>query len=105
MKAGPAASAALVVLGLRLHGVVDRVEGAWAVVEWEGRSITDVPTAVLPAGVREGDDVVAVLRRRSPARAGDGSEALSLAGFSLVRTISRRRDAGNKRSRRDLRSQ
>lgn len=82
---------ALLVFGLRVHGVVDRVEGDWAVVEWEGRSIGDLPLSALPSGVREGDGVVAVLRRRSRARVGvEGSEALGLMGLSLVRTKARR---------------
>lgn len=34
--------------------VVDRFEGEWAVLEWEGRTFT-VPRGLLPEGVREGD--------------------------------------------------
>lgn len=34
---------------------VDRMEGDWAVLEDEGRKMSDVPLAQLPAGLREGD--------------------------------------------------
>lgn len=34
--------------------MVDRFEGEWAVLEWEGRTFT-VPRGLLPEGAREGD--------------------------------------------------
>lgn len=34
---------------------VDRLEGGWAVLEDEGRQMSDVPLSRLPAGLREGD--------------------------------------------------
>lgn len=34
--------------------IVDRLEGEWAVLEWEGRTFP-VPRNLLPQGVREGD--------------------------------------------------
>ncbi|MDI6825070.1 MAG: DUF3006 domain-containing protein [Bacillota bacterium] len=34
--------------------IVDRFEGEWAVLEWEGRTFP-VPRNLLPEGVREGD--------------------------------------------------
>lgn len=44
---------------LAVHGVVDRVEGAFAVVEWRGELTTDVPLAALPPGIAEGDALIA----------------------------------------------
>ncbi len=46
-------------------GVVDRIEGRWAIVEWrhEGRArFGDVPAASLPEGVSEGAGLRARLR-------------------------------------------
>ena len=40
---------------LRALGVVDRVEGPMAVVEWQIDAATDVPLALLPPDIREGD--------------------------------------------------
>lgn len=38
-----------------MQGIVDRFEGDYAVVEFEGRQMKDVSLVLLPAGVREGD--------------------------------------------------
>jgi len=35
--------------------IIDRFEGEWAVVEFEGRRTFDFPRSLLPAGVAEGD--------------------------------------------------
>lgn len=45
----------LLLVGLRLWGVVDRVEGAYAVVEWQAEDLVDVPLSALPPDVGEGD--------------------------------------------------
>lgn len=45
---------------------VDRVEDAWAVVEWCGAVIGEVPVAAIAGAVREGD--VLVVRTRRPTR-------------------------------------
>ena len=47
---------------------VDRIEAAWAVVEWCGGDVVDVPAAILPPGVVEGDRFVVRMTRRSPAK-------------------------------------
>ena len=47
---------------LVLLGVVDRIEGPIAVVEWEGRALADHRLDQLPSGLREGDRLRAVLR-------------------------------------------
>jgi hypothetical protein len=60
-------AALALIAGLRMHGVVDRIEGGYAVVEWEGAALGDIPVALLPADVGEGDKVVLRLRR-GPAR-------------------------------------
>ena len=44
----------MIPLLLYLHGVVDRVEGDMAVVEWRADAFTDVPLALLPAETAEG---------------------------------------------------
>lgn len=52
-------------LGVTLLGIVDRIEGSWAVVEWrtaDGLVLHDVPAAWLPSGVGEGDGLHAELR-------------------------------------------
>jgi len=51
-------------LGLLLVGIVDRFEGAWAVVEWrvgERLVLQDVPRGWLPPDTVEGDGLHAVL--------------------------------------------
>ncbi len=50
---------------LAVPGVVDRVEGAFAVVEWDGRMTQDVPLAALPSGITEGDALIACPSLRS----------------------------------------
>ena len=40
-----------------LPGVVDRVEGDWAVVEWPDRSVRDLPMALFEQPPREGQAV------------------------------------------------
>jgi hypothetical protein len=45
----------LLLIGLRLCGVVDRVEGAYAVVEWQVGELVDLPLSALPPDVGEGD--------------------------------------------------
>ncbi len=45
----------LLLLGLRLSGVVDRIEGSQAVVEWREDALSDLPLAILPAELSEGD--------------------------------------------------
>ena len=49
---------AAVLLAARLVGIVDQIDGGQALVEWEGRAFSVVPTAQLPAGVGEGDRFV-----------------------------------------------
>lgn len=45
----------LILLGLcPVHGIVDRVEGEWAVVEWSDRSFSDLPVALFSDPPREG---------------------------------------------------
>ncbi len=39
-------------------GIVDRIEGEYAVVEWDVDGFADVPLGLLPPGVREGDQVL-----------------------------------------------
>lgn len=46
----------MVWLGLASVGVVDRIEGPMAVVEWKNQQFSDVPAVLLP-GVKEGDRV------------------------------------------------
>jgi len=48
--------------------VVDRIEGARAVLEFGGESL-DVPLAALPAGVKEGDVLDLSVRAPDPAEA------------------------------------
>ena len=62
MSACMSALGGLVVLAATLTGTVDRIEGEFAVVEWETASVadtwlTDVPLTVLPPGLGEGDRV------------------------------------------------
>lgn len=49
------------VLGLQLRGVVDRVEGDFAVVEWRDGSFADLPLALVP-GAAEGLEIRLHLR-------------------------------------------
>ncbi len=44
-----------VLLAIRLSGVVDRVEGDLAVVEWSVDAFGELPVALLPPDTREGD--------------------------------------------------
>ncbi len=37
--------------------VVDRIEAGWAVVEWCGSAVSELPLDVLPVSVAEGDRV------------------------------------------------
>lgn len=48
----------LLLLGLRLVGVVDRVEGPMAVVEWRADCFGDLPLSLLPGGTGEGDQLL-----------------------------------------------
>lgn len=57
--------------GLRLSGVVDRIEGDFAVVEWAEGDLSDVPLSLLPERIEEGDTLVLRLRPRP-----DGALAL-----------------------------
>ena len=50
-------------LGLASVGVVDRVEGPMAVIEWSEGQFSDVPVWLLP-GVQEGDRVCLLRRPR-----------------------------------------
>ncbi len=53
--------ALLLVLGLaalEVPGVVDRVEGSWALVEWPDRSCRDLPLALFEGSPQEGQIVV-----------------------------------------------
>lgn len=68
---------AAVALGLRLTGVVDRIEGDQAVVCWDADHCTDLPLAVLPR-VQEGDGLVVQVRSPRMARAGRGRTAAPL---------------------------
>ncbi|MCB8818318.1 DUF3006 domain-containing protein [Desulfosporosinus shakirovi] len=38
-----------------MKGIIDRFEGDYVVVEFEGRKMVDIHKSDLPAGVREGD--------------------------------------------------
>lgn len=49
-------------LGARVHATVDRLEDGFAVVELHEDAFIDVPLALLPPAVREGDRLV--FRRR-----------------------------------------
>lgn len=54
-------------LAIVLFGIIDRVEGAWAVVEWrtdDGLLFQDVPVRLLPEGSGEGDGLRAAIRGR-----------------------------------------
>ncbi|MDK2882022.1 MAG: hypothetical protein PWP58_358 [Bacillota bacterium] len=42
--------------------IVDRLEGEWAVIEWEEGTF-NFPRKLLPAGVREGDVLTMTLER------------------------------------------
>jgi hypothetical protein len=42
--------------------IVDRLEGEWAVIEWEGGTF-NLPREFLPAGVHEGDVLTISLER------------------------------------------
>lgn len=42
--------------------VVDRIEEGWAVVEWCGAVVSDLPLVVLPVSIAEGDRVRFVVR-------------------------------------------
>lgn len=44
----------MIPLLLHLHGVVDRVEGDVAVVEWRADAFADLPLALMPAETTEG---------------------------------------------------
>jgi hypothetical protein len=58
--------------GLANVGIVDRVEGPMAVVEWAPDSFSDVPTWLLP-NAREGDHVCLAgvgTRQKAPASTG-----------------------------------
>jgi len=58
---------ATALLGAWLVGVVDQIDGGWALVEWDGRAFGFVPADRLPPGVGEGDRVVLRPRRRGEA--------------------------------------
>ncbi len=55
-------------------GVVDRIEGSWAVVEWHDRTVRDLPVALFEQPVREGAAVRAWLlpHPRGPWNLADG---------------------------------
>jgi hypothetical protein len=58
-----------VMAGLLLAGVIDRIEGTWAVVEWApSGEVRDVAAASLPQGIQEGDRILLHVR---PHPAGD----------------------------------
>lgn len=42
-------------------GVIDRIEGSYAVVEWQDRSVSDLPRAILPPECGEGSLIQMVL--------------------------------------------
>ena len=44
-------------LALRLSGTIDRIEGAWVVVEWSHGHFTDLPSAAFHCLPREGETV------------------------------------------------
>jgi hypothetical protein len=45
---------------------VDRIEDGWAVVEWCGAVVSDVPLVALPVSVAEGDRVRFIVRGGRP---------------------------------------
>lgn len=51
-----------------VEAVVDRIEDGWAVVEWCGRSVSELPLDALPVEVAEGDRLRIVARRTRVAR-------------------------------------
>jgi len=54
-----------VMMGLMLVGVVDRIEGDWAAVEWwPTAEIRDVATSRLPPHAQEGDQLIMTVRPR-----------------------------------------
>ena len=40
-----------------MKGIIDRFEGDYAVVEFEGRKMVDIHKSDLPAGLKEGDAI------------------------------------------------
>ena len=40
-----------------MKGIIDRFEGDYAVVEFEGRKMKDIPKRDLPPGLKEGDAI------------------------------------------------
>lgn len=42
---------------------VDRIEGAWAVVEWTADEVAPVPLSALPDGISEGEHLELAWRR------------------------------------------
>jgi len=40
-----------------MKGIIDRFEGDYAVVEFEGRKMVDIHKRDLPAGLKEGDAI------------------------------------------------
>lgn len=55
---------ALVVIGTIV--TVDRIEGPYAVLEWDDARITEVPVTALPPSVVEGDRIVLRARTLPP---------------------------------------
>ncbi|HZW83241.1 MAG TPA: DUF3006 domain-containing protein [Candidatus Deferrimicrobium sp.] len=38
-----------------MKGIIDRFEGEFVILEWEGRNIENIPKELLPSTVKEGD--------------------------------------------------
>ena len=51
-----------------VEATVDRIEAGWAIVEWCGATVADVPIIALPPDTREGDTVTFHFSRRSARR-------------------------------------
>jgi hypothetical protein len=45
---------------------VDRIEGAYAVLEWRDSNLTEVPITALPPGLHEGDRLLVRARTLPP---------------------------------------
>ena len=40
-----------------MKGIIDRFEGDYAVIEFEGRRVVEIPKKDLPTGLKEGDAI------------------------------------------------
>ena len=104
--------AILLIQTIPVSGVVDRVEGDWAVVEWCGQALEDLPLKLLPRDLREGEPLRASLdpdprgswrREEDQAVLGSGPEAVQIPiprGRSRATRFTVRFEAGRRGLRR-----